>query len=267
MFSIHNARDHSGSVTNVSWRLQVGGGISLPSVIGPAVQRTIDPIRIGAITPRQEITPEIQGTIAGQSPTLQALAANALESALGPSVAPPATNQPHPLHQPKPEPQAQAAEAFPPDLKPTVEHLQNQGLEAVDPLTLEIDAERFQFKSGSDAQGQLGTLNTVEEFDDNKAGTIMVFEENDGTRFVVDGHQRVGLVKRLTAEGKAEGVRIMAKVLKESDGFTPSDARRIAAEINIAQGTGTAIDAAKILREISPQAREETLRRNKETVC
>lgn len=155
-------------------------------------------------------------------------------------------------------PGERAAAQFPENMQETVRHLQKSGIEAVDPTTLETDAETFQYKAGGDQQGVLDTLKSVQEWDDNKAGAIMVYEYADGRRVVADGHQRVGLANRLKPEG---GIRIMAKVMREADGFTPADVRRIAAETNIAQGSGTAVDAAKVLRELTPEAQADILKK------
>jgi hypothetical protein len=76
----------------------------------------------------------------------------------------------------------------------------------------------------------------------------MVWEARDGTRYIADGHQRLGLAKRLKAEGKGEEIRINAMIMREVDGISDREAMILAAAANIAQGTGTAIDAAKVFR-------------------
>lgn len=235
----------------------VGGTLAIPSALGP--QPTPAPVQ-GPPTPEElavdyavarayDLLPEKRGLF--QLPAQPQPAA----APVTPPAAAPVPPQPVPA-APEPVQAPAAVPAVPPELQATVEHLRKSGLEAVDPLALEIDPATFQYKSGGDEQGVLETLKSVKEWDDNKAGTIMVYEYADGRRVVADGHQRVGLARRLKPEG---GIRIMAKVLRESDGFTPADARRIAAETNIAQGTGTAVDAAKVLREISPEARAGVL--------
>ncbi len=122
------------------------------------------------------------------------------------------------------------------------------GIEALDPAEIGVDAGRFQYKAGGDASGVTERLQGVKAWDPRLAGTALVFREADGRLFVADGHQRVGLAKRLAAEGQS-GIRVNSFVLDAADGGTASDARAIAAAKNIAEGSGTAIDAAKVIRE------------------
>lgn len=140
-------------------------------------------------------------------------------------------------------------------LEPTVAAAQRVGapgqVVAVDPLALRIDAALYQFKSGGDEFGVLDTLRDVRRFDPMLADVILVLERTDGTLDLVDGHQRVGLARRSLAAGQpADEVRLNAFVLREADGITPQAARRIAALKNMAAGTGTALDAARVLREL-----------------
>ncbi len=116
------------------------------------------------------------------------------------------------------------------------------------PIDVVVDAERFQFKQGGDAQGVTERLEGVKEWDETKAGLTLLFEDVDGRMFVADGHQRVGLAKRLAARDPAADIRINGLVLRANDGISDVDVRRIAAAKNIAEGTGTAVDAAKVLR-------------------
>ena len=115
-----------------------------------------------------------------------------------------------------------------------------------DPASLVVDARRFQFKSDGDAEGVNDTLRFVKKWDVLKSGDIIVWEARDGTRYVADGHQRTGLARRLNAEGQS--VQVSGFVLREVDGITAELARGLAAAKNIAQGTGSTIDAAKVLR-------------------
>lgn len=114
------------------------------------------------------------------------------------------------------------------------------------PGDLKTDAQRFQYKDGGDAAGVTDRLKGVKSWDPSKAGVAVVWENKAGERFVADGHQRLGLAKALEQRGQTP--RIMAITLREADGVTAADARMIAAAKNIAEGTGSAIDAAKILR-------------------
>lgn len=113
---------------------------------------------------------------------------------------------------------------------------------------LNVDAERFQFKSGTDANGVMDTLKGVKKWEPSLAEPLLLWQANDGRLFVADGHQRTGLAKRLMADDPNLNIQNYAQILKESDGVTPEFARAWAAGLNVAKGTGTAIDAAKVLR-------------------
>lgn len=115
-----------------------------------------------------------------------------------------------------------------------------------DPEEIEVDAKTFQFKSGGDAFGVTDRLKGVETWDDTKGQDIIVYEYADGRLFIADGHQRVGLAKRLQARG--EKIKLYGQIFREADGMSPADARVAAAMKNIAEGSGTAVDAAKVLR-------------------
>ena len=121
-------------------------------------------------------------------------------------------------------------------------------IEALDPKSIGVDAKRFQFKAGGDEAGVTERLQGVEKWDPRLAGTALVFRDADGKNWIADGHQRLALANRLTDAGQ-EGIKINAFVLNAEDGITDSAARSIAAIKNIAEGTGSAIDAAKVIRE------------------
>jgi len=114
------------------------------------------------------------------------------------------------------------------------------------PSDLKVDAKRFQFKEGGDEAGVTDRLKGVKKWDPIKSGVTLVWEDLKGDFYIADGHQRHGLASRLEKEGQEPKIR--AVVLREADGVTSEDARAIAAAKNIAEGTGNAIDAAKILR-------------------
>jgi len=122
------------------------------------------------------------------------------------------------------------------------------GILSFDPDELIVDAQRFQFKDGGDDAGVTDRLAGVEEWDPLRAGVALVWEDESGARFIVDGHQRRGLASRIKATG-AEAPQLPGYLLREGDGISAEGARAIAATKNIAEGTGTAIDAAKVLRD------------------
>lgn len=117
-----------------------------------------------------------------------------------------------------------------------------------DPEDLLVDAKTFQFKEGGDDAGVTERLKGVQRWDPVKAGQVIVFEDDAGRRFIADGHQRVGLARRIAASDPSQQPRLYGTLLRAADGYTAEDARVIAAMKNIAEGTGTAVDAAKVLR-------------------
>lgn len=121
------------------------------------------------------------------------------------------------------------------------------GLSAFKPSELETDAAMMQYKRGGDEAGVTERLQGVKEWNSAFAGQVLVFETADGRRIVADGHQRLGLAKRLEAEG--QDVTLYGVVLREADGWTAQKARLTAAAKNIAEGSGDSLDAAAILRE------------------
>ncbi len=124
-------------------------------------------------------------------------------------------------------------------------------VETFAPGDFQIDARRFQFKEGGDAQGITSSLAQVDTFDPSLAGQVLGWQQLDGARFIVDGHQRIGLMNRAIAGGQAPAdVRISGFILKEADGVSAEDAMRIGAVRNLTASTGSALDAAKVLRGI-----------------
>jgi predicted ABC-type ATPase len=121
------------------------------------------------------------------------------------------------------------------------------GLESVDPKGVEVDAATFQFKESSNALGVTDALKGIKEWDPIKAGTSVIWERADGVRFIADGHQRLALAKRLIGDD-AQDIGLNAFIMRETDGYSAEAVRDIAAFKNIAEGTGSAIDAAKVIR-------------------
>ncbi|MBN1881026.1 MAG: hypothetical protein JW885_02530 [Deltaproteobacteria bacterium] len=106
----------------------------------------------------------------------------------------------------------------------------------------EIEAipEKFQFKLDVDADGVQRPLSGV--WDVWAAGVILVYEDRTGRLFVANGHHRL-------AYARALGVDVMAShLIREIEGYTVSDARRIAAETNIKDNKGTVYDHAEFFR-------------------
>ncbi len=132
------------------------------------------------------------------------------------------------------------------------------GVYVFNPTKLNVDAQRFQFKSGGDEYGVTGALRNVQRWDKAKAQAIMVWQDKNGKLWVVDGHQRSGLARRLVETGKEKDISLPGILYRETDGFTAEDMKAIAAVTNIANGSGSALDGAKILRA-RPDLLDDTL--------
>ncbi len=124
--------------------------------------------------------------------------------------------------------------------------LANNDIKQFSPDELKTDAKTFQYKDNSDSEGRTDRMNGVNEWNAQNSGIVIVWENNAGQKYIVDGHQRLGLAKRLNDKN----IKLNGYLYREKDGYTPSDVRLIAAKKNIAEGSGTSIDTAKIIREL-----------------
>lgn len=125
-----------------------------------------------------------------------------------------------------------------------------------DPETIGTDAVTYQYKAGGDGSGVTDRLVDVKKWDPTASGKTFVHERLDGTRFVADGHQRLGLAKRLKDDG--QDVQLDGYLFRERDGWGPEDVRALAAKKNMQEGSGTPLDAARILRD-SPKLLDKSL--------
>ena len=89
-------------------------------------------------------------------------------------------------------------------------------------------------------------LKNVTEWDEPSAGAIMVYEFADGTKAINNEHIKDGLAKRLSAQGKK--IKLLAYTFREVDGVFPEEAMVKGLMMNLRMNTGSAIDAAKIMR-------------------
>ncbi|MGL4881274.1 MAG: tape measure protein, partial [Waterburya sp.] len=107
---------------------------------------------------------------------------------------------------------------------------------------LHFDPKRFQYKLlQTSATGESGSLSGVKSFDRNLAGVVQVWTDpQDGKNYIINGHNRASLAKKLGQ--KDLDVRFI-------EAKNASEARRIGALTNIAEGRGNALDAAKFFRE------------------
>jgi lambda family phage portal protein len=113
----------------------------------------------------------------------------------------------------------------------------------IDPAEILVDPKRFQYKiiGEQTATGSVGSLAGVRKYDPNLAGILQVWQDPaDGKTYVVNGHNRLDLAKKLGAEKVA--VRYL-------DVASDKEARAVGAITNIAEGRGTALDAAKFFKD------------------
>lgn len=107
---------------------------------------------------------------------------------------------------------------------------------------IHFDPDRFQYKlGGQGAHGVTDALADVTEWNPTAAGIVSVWRDPaNGRTYVVNGHHRVDLAKRL-------GVgKVKVQYLDSPDA---AHARAEGAVMNIAEGRGTALDAAKFFRD------------------
>jgi hypothetical protein len=112
----------------------------------------------------------------------------------------------------------------------------------LDPASIAVDPARFQFKLKTDPTTGVGRqLEDVQAFDPDLAGVIAVWRDPaDGKTYVVNGHHRLNLAQRSGAK------KVLVRYLQAK---TAEEARAKGALINIGEGHGTAVDAAKWMRD------------------
>lgn len=117
------------------------------------------------------------------------------------------------------------------------------GIARVPVSQLNVDPERFQYKMNPDASGATGSLSDVDAWNPDLAGTVMVWQDPaDGRDYVVNGHNRYNLARRTGQED------VDIRYIKAD---TAEQARARGALVNIAEGQGTVLDAAKFFRDSS----------------
>ena len=128
---------------------------------------------------------------------------------------------------------------------PTLENMQ-----VIDTLSIRQDPDRFQYKDiGKRTKtGTTGSLAGVATYNPDLAGVISVWKDPvDGEIYVVNGHNR------LNAAVRNQYPTMNVRFLEAPDAAT---ARVKGAMQNIAEGNGTGVDAAKIIRETKMGAAE-----------
>ena len=133
-------------------------------------------------------------------------------------------------------------------------------IEEMTPDEINVDARKFQFKGG-DEQGVTERLAGVKEFDPGLAGVGLVYEDKNGKRYMVDGHQRLALAKRAIKAGQKD-VTMPVRIIRETDGFTSQDAKNIAIEKYKAEQSGAMQNQAISLANLSDNNFKDVTRNN-----
>ncbi len=108
---------------------------------------------------------------------------------------------------------------------------------------LKVDPKRFQYKLGGNKAGVTDALSDA-KWNQQPASPIHIWEDpEDGNEYVVNGHHRYDLAQKGGAE------RINVEKWDNKKIKTAAEARHLAALINIGEGNGTSIDAAKFFRD------------------
>jgi hypothetical protein len=116
---------------------------------------------------------------------------------------------------------------------------------------LQLDPRRFQYKLSPDENGITNKLQG-KNWDENLAGIIQVWKDPEsGETYVINGHHRFEMAERF----KVPNVDV--RMIEAPDDVT---ARAIGAMQNLADGRGTALDAAKFLRDsgMTPEKMKHT---------
>lgn len=141
-------------------------------------------------------------------------------------------NQPR-SHEPGPSSRDQAAPIAASKLKPG-------DVGQVNPKELAFDPKRFQYKLNVNEKGVTNLL-AGQKWNPDLAGVVSVWRDPaDGKTYVVNGHHRA----QLATEKGVDSVLVRHLNVK-----TAEEARARGALQNIAEGRGTAVDAAKFFRE------------------
>jgi hypothetical protein len=134
----------------------------------------------------------------------------------------------------------------------TLEIRPAKGLYRLPTSALEVEATRFRYRRGGNPITGVDRLEGVQGFDDSFADIATVWFSPDGRFYVVDGHQRVGLAKRLGIPD------LRVQVLDHGNSFTDAAAHNVD-EIN-ARAFGAlkdlhkntfSIDLAKLAEDLS----------------
>lgn len=211
-------------------------------IAGPEVETppvAVEPTPTAAPPESTPVVPEVAPEAA--RPTV----ATQVPRPTAPETAPQTESEP--AHQGVITPGQAATEPVPvPTLPQVAIAPQSTTYQMFDPRDLTLAPKLFQFKAANE-QGVTGALTGTAQWEPTLANPITVWQGDDGNNYVVNGHQRTDLALRAQAAGQPN-VQMPAQVFREADGYTSAYMRTLGAYQNIAEGSGTAIDAAKVLR-------------------
>lgn len=133
----------------------------------------------------------------------------------------------------------------------------------VDILDIILAPQSFQYKTNRDNKGVTGILKDDTVWSPAHAGILMLMRKRDGRLYLVDGHQRYNLGIRNLENGNYKAIHVAAWIIEEGKAipghkglrWTNQTAMAYAAGINIVQGSGKIMDAARVLRtypELAP---------------
>jgi hypothetical protein len=110
----------------------------------------------------------------------------------------------------------------------------------VDPRSIKVDPDRFQFKSNFDRVGVVPESRIKGKWNENLSGILLTWiDPVDGQRYVINGHNR------LEAAVSKNVPRVIIRDVVATDA---AEARAYGAMANIAENNGSPVDAAKVLR-------------------
>lgn len=125
----------------------------------------------------------------------------------------------------------------------------SQGVRDLKPSQIQADPDRFQYKLAHNKEGSVGSLSGVRKWDPERGGILQVWRDPaDGKTYVVNGHNRLELARRVGAE------KVTVRYIQARDA---TEARAKGAITNIVEGRGTSVDAAKFLRDQKLTRRED----------
>ena len=95
-------------------------------------------------------------------------------------------------------------------------------VEEFKPSDIEADPQRFQYREGVVDEAS-GVTDKAMSPGWKQTAPMVVWQDKSGKDFVVDGHHRLNMAKRMEADG--QDVKVRAITLKEADGITPGLAK------------------------------------------